>query len=177
MVSSQIIDNDFENVPPFFKKYLKWFLDFLEKKLNNNNILSIILYGSIARNTWNEESDVDLLLILNNTFFETHSKDDISNLIIDFYNQIREEKGYDKYKFHPIQVLSLNKSELKKFRTLFYDIAMDGIRLWDKNEIGLEFMKQIKNRIKEKGLQRVFVDEDDFYWKRREVKFGEIIEL
>jgi len=66
--------------------------------------------------------------------------------------------------------------DLHTFRTIFYDIAMDGIILFDRNQTGFQFLKKIKKRIEEKGLRRIFIKENDYYWERK-VKFGEIIEL
>jgi predicted nucleotidyltransferase len=163
-------------VPKFFRKYVKRFFNFLKEKLGKY-IQSIILYGSVARDTWDSESDIDLLLILKDNYFENHNKETISSLVIEFYNEIREEKTFKKYRFHSFQVLCLSRSEIKKFRTLFYDIAVDGIILCDKNNIGLKLIEEYRKRIKNKGIKRIFIDENDFYWKRKEVKFGEIIEL
>ena len=54
---------------------------------------------------------------------------------------------------------------------------MDGIIIYDKNKIGAKFIKKIRQRIKDKSLQRVFISDKNFYWKRKDVQFGEIIEL
>ncbi|MGM0467509.1 MAG: nucleotidyltransferase domain-containing protein [Promethearchaeati archaeon] len=59
------IKKNISEIPEFFRKYLKLYLQHLKKRINEN-LLSLILYGSVARDIWNEESDVDLFLILSN---------------------------------------------------------------------------------------------------------------
>lgn len=167
---------NFSDVPKFFKEYLKSFFQFLKKRLNGY-ILSLILYGSVARSTWNEESDIDLLLILSNKFTKNFNDFRISKLTIEFYNKIYQSDLYKKMKFHPLSLMSLTKEELKRFRTLFYDIAIDGIILYDRKNIGLKFIEKYKKQIKKKNLKRVYLDEDDFYWERGDIKMGDIIEL
>ena len=90
MPTFQKIRSDWESVPKFFRKYVKRFFNFLKEKLGKY-IQSIILYGSVARDTWGSESDIDLLLILKDTYFENHNKETISSLVIEFYNEIRKE--------------------------------------------------------------------------------------
>ncbi|MBD3254314.1 MAG: hypothetical protein GF383_04435 [Candidatus Lokiarchaeota archaeon] len=86
-------------------------------------------------------------------------------------------KKNDFYLNHPIEIIPLTVSDLNQFGTLFYDIALDGIILYDKNKIGFKFLTKYKEKIKEKGLKRVYLGENDFYWKRKDIEFGEIVEL
>ncbi|TXT58781.1 MAG: putative Nucleotidyltransferase domain protein [Promethearchaeota archaeon] len=169
-------DKSFSKVPRLFRNYVSSFFQFLKDKLRGE-ILSVILYGSIARKNWKRESDVDLLLIVSNKFIEKYESSKISQLTIHFYNEIFGSELYDMMKFHPLSILTLTKKQTKRFRTLFYDIAMDGIILYDPKNIGSKLIEKYKKRIKNKGLKRIYVENDNFYWKRKDVKTGEIIEL
>jgi len=170
------IKKNISEIPEFFRKYLKLYLQHLKKRINEN-LLSLILYGSVARDIWNEESDVDLFLILSNEFKKKNTDFDISKFTIEFYNEIYGTELYNKMKNHPLSILSLKKEESKRFRTLFYDIAIDGIILYDPKDIGIGFVEKYKKRINKKNLKRVFVDKNDFYWERGDIKRGDIIEL
>ena len=101
----------------------------------------------------------------------------LTNITIEFYkqNELKDDKGTKI--FPSIQNVALTLIELKNFRTLFYDIAVDGIIIFDREDVGLNFIKNIRNRIKEKGLKRVYLGENDFYWRRKKIKFGEIVEI
>lgn len=166
----------FDKIPKVFRPYIKNFLTFLKEELNED-LISLILYGSVARSTWNKESDIDVLLIVSNKFFKQFNEQKISEITIKFYNKFREDNLYDDYKNHSIQILTLSINDLEKFRTLFYDIAIDGIIIYDTNNIGVELLTKYRKRIEKLGIKRIFLDKNDFYWKRKDIKFGEIIEL
>jgi len=143
------------------------------KENYEEGLLSIILFGSVARGKWNNESDIDLFIIFTNKSIINKR---LTKIISDYErkSKLRDSKGDRLYS--TIQDISLVLKDLNTFRTIFYDIAMDGIILYDINLTGFHFLKKIKNRIEEKELRRIFIKENDYYWERK-VKFGEIIEL
>lgn len=164
-------------IPRFYQNYIFNFINRLKVNFNKK-ILSVILFGSIARGKFSKSSDIDLLLIFSNEITNTFLCDKkITDLTIEFYknNELKDEKGNKIYS--TIQPIALSLMELDTFRTLFYDIATDGIIIFDKEDVGLKFINKIKRRIKEKGLKRVYLGENNFYWKRKKIQFGEIVEL
>ncbi|MBD3255358.1 MAG: hypothetical protein GF383_09710, partial [Candidatus Lokiarchaeota archaeon] len=78
------IPSHLDKVPAFFKDYFKNFLADLKQELGKE-IISLILYGSIARGTLNKESDIDLLLIVSNDQSNLVKDKKISGILIDFY--------------------------------------------------------------------------------------------
>lgn len=142
-------NQNLSDVPIEFKQYLQTFLEFFKKKLKDD-LLSLILYGSVARGNWNEESDIDLLLIISNKFYKKFDNSKISEISIHFYNKTRDTSLYEEMLFHPLSILSLSLNQLESFRTLFYDIAVDGIIIYDPKDIGLKFLKKYRKRIKKK---------------------------
>ncbi len=167
---------DFDRISYIFRDYLYNFVK-LMKENYKEDLLSIILFGSVARGKWNNESDIDLFIIFTNkSSLRTTINNRLTKIISGYErkSKLRNSKG-DRL-FSTIQDISLVLKDLHIFRTVFYDIAMDGIILFDRNQTGFQFLKKIKKRIKEKGLRRIFIKENDYYWERK-VKFGEIIEL
>ncbi len=167
---------DFDRVSYIFRDYLYNFVKLLKENYKED-LLSIILFGSVARGKWNDASDIDLFIIFTNkSSIRTAINNRLTKIISDYErkSKLRNSKG-DRL-FSTIQDISLVIKDLHTFRTLFYDIAMDGIILFDRNQTGFQFLKKIKKRIEEKGLRRIFIKENDYYWERK-VKFGEIIEL
>lgn len=170
----EVFEENFDRVPYLFRDYLYNFTNLL--KLNfKEDLLSIILFGSIARGKWTYESDIDIFILFSNKISNYSKK--LTEMIFDYEEstELINEKG--KKLYCSIQDLPLQLRDLDNFRTLFYDIVMDGIILFDRNQIGFQFFKIIKKKIYEKGLKRVYINETDFYWERKEIKFGEIVEL
>ena len=114
---------------------------------------------------------------MSNNYLNQFNEDKISEITINFYNKCREGSIYNNYINHSIENLTLSINGLDKFRTLFYDIAVDGINIYDTNNIGLELLKKYRKRIEKMGLKRIFLDKNDFYWERKDIEFGELIEL
>ncbi|KKK69825.1 hypothetical protein LCGC14_2930150 [marine sediment metagenome] len=167
---------DFDRVSYIFKDYLYNFVRLLKENYKED-LISIILFGSVARGKWNNESDIDLFIIFSNkSSIRTAINNQLKKIISDYERKTKLKNSKDNRLFSTIQDISLLLKDLNTFRTIFYDIAMDGIILFDRNQTGFHFLKKIKKRIEEKGLKRVFIKENDYYWERN-VKFGEIIEL
>lgn len=176
-MDNKIIYENLENIPFVFRNYLYNFLGKI-KEVFKGKLLSMILFGSVARGKWTNQSDIDLFLIFSNNSLK-HKK--LERKLIDIilkFEEINELLDQNGNNIHAsIQPITLLLKDLDNFRTLFYDFAMDGKIIFDKNEIGLKFIKKIKKRIKSLGLKRIFIDDNDFYWKHKDVKFGEIIEI
>ena len=62
IIREEIFYENYDRVPYIFRNYLNSYVSLLKKKFNNN-LISVILYGSVARGKWTYESDIDLLLI------------------------------------------------------------------------------------------------------------------
>jgi len=167
---------DFDRVSYIFRDYLYNFVRLLKENYKED-LLSIILFGSVARGKWNNESDIDLFIIFTNkSSIRTAINNQLTKIISDYERKSKLKNSKGDRLFSTIQDISLLLKDLDTFRTIFYDIAMDGIILFDRNQTGFHFLRKIKKRIEEKGLRRVFLKENDYYWERN-VDFGEIIEL
>lgn len=171
------MNQNFNQIHAVFRNYLQEYLTVLKDKFKNH-LLSVILFGSVARGQWNKESDIDLLLILaDETPSTPELNQELTEITIDFEtkNVLLDAKGNILY--CPIKEVAFLVKELEHFRTLFYDISVDGIIIYDRFKVGKNFQEKIRNRITEKGLKRVDAGDNIFYWKHKAIKFGEIIEL
>ena len=90
-------------------------------KIYGDNLLSIILYGSVARNTATEDSDIDIAFLVKSDNPSMHEKmlETLSDLDLE-YNQVLapsliEKEKYDKWK------------EVLPF---YQNIENEGIVLW-----------------------------------------------
>ncbi|MHA1195816.1 MAG: nucleotidyltransferase domain-containing protein [Promethearchaeota archaeon] len=177
MESKGINLDELDRVPYLFRDYLKDYIEILENFLKGK-LISFILYGSVARGKWNQYSDIDILIILENDIKSLEELEaEILEKTIKFENKNELVSSSGKKLYITFQLLILREKDLKKFRTLFYDVALDGIILYDKNDTGFNFIKEIRKQIEEKKLKRIFISEDDFYWEREGIKYGDIFEL
>lgn len=87
-----------------------------------DRVIRIVLYGSVARGTNTEESDIDIALIMQGTL-DTQTEDELSDFIVDL------NLKYDKV----FSVIDIDYSQFIEWEpvTPFYqNVNKEGIVLW-----------------------------------------------
>lgn len=105
-----------EGLQELFDKLIPEFQNIFGNVLNQ-----IILYGSVAKGTYSEESDIDIALIVGTYTKEMHEK------MIDFTVELELE--YNKV----LSVLLIDYNNFKEWEAVlpFYkNVKKDGIMLW-----------------------------------------------
>ena len=97
-----MIEN-FDRVSYIFRDYLFNFVQFMKKKYEED-LLSIILFGSVARGKWNQESDIDLLMLFSNRT----SLKQLSKIIFDFESKTKLKDSTGNQHFSTIQDFRIN---------------------------------------------------------------------
>lgn len=92
------------------------------KDLFNDRLVSIILYGSVARGTDTDESDVDIAIILKDAKSQS-----VQDKLVDF--SLNLDLKYDKV----FSVIDIDYEEFLKWENIlpFYkNVKKDGVILW-----------------------------------------------
>ena len=110
---------EFDRVSYIFRDYLYNFVRFMKEKYHED-LLSIILFGSVARGKWNNESDIDLFMIFtNNTSIKTGMNNQLTKIISDYERKSKLKNSKGDRLFSTIQDISLLLKDLHTFRTIF----------------------------------------------------------
>lgn len=91
-------------------------------KIMQPSVMQIILYGSVARGTSTDDSDVDVALMITNTL-DKNTEDLLSDFVVDM------NLKYDKV----FSVIDIDYNNFRKWEgvTPFYqNVAKEGIVLW-----------------------------------------------
>ena len=91
-------------------------------KIMDSQLVSIILYGSVARGTATEESDIDVALMVHNKL-ESDTEDRLSDLIVDL------NLKYDKV-FSVIDIEYEHFCNWVKVIPFYRNVEQEGIMLW-----------------------------------------------
>jgi len=136
----------------------------------SNNLISIVVFGSIARGTARKESDIDLLIILKDAPAVYYKR---LEPVIDIELKLREVSTVPIF-----SCIILSMEEAKENRNIFLDMIDASIILYDKDEFFKNRLGELKNRLIELGSKKVVLDDKTWYWNLKpDIKLGEVIEL
>jgi hypothetical protein len=164
MINNMEMLSDYKQILNKFKqKLLARFKD---------DLISLVLFGSVARGKARKESDIDVLIILKDA---PDSYYDRLKPVIDIELEMRNDVEGMQPVFSSI---ILSQDEAKQNRNIFLDMIDDSIILYDTNDFFKNRLSELKNRLVQLGSKKVILDDSTWYWNLKpDIEAGEIIEL
>ena len=136
-------ENRLQELPLPYRKLIVRFIELLLTQLGDR-IVSIALFGSIARGDFKRTSDVDVLIIMRDL---PRSRMKRYKLIVSILNELEEirDKLCSIGIYTGISPVILDVNEAKYFRPLYLDLVEDCIILYDEDN----FLSKILNKVYE----------------------------
>ena len=146
-------------------------------KTYGERLISVVLYGSVARGTARENSDLDLLAVIEGlpeNFSERITE------IIGIIRSARDEKmklWLEKGVFANVQIIPLLPSEARAHQPLYLDLLFDSVILFDRGLIK-EVFEEMRSRLQELNAKRVTLPNGKWYWELKpRLEKGEVVEV
>jgi len=162
-----------------YERLLKHFLA-LVKEEYRDGIISVVLYGSVARGDAESTSDLDLILVIEDppSLYEKSTQRFILK-VEDSLKSSEEFRNLVKRGLYPeLKPIILSRSEANMNRYIYLDMIEDANILFDKNNFFKERLEILKRRLKELGSKKVELEGGGWYWiLKPDLKFGEVFEL
>ena len=162
-----------------YERLLKYFLVLVREEYKDE-IIAVVLYGSVARGEAKPTSDLDLILVIEDppSPYEKSTKRFILK-VEDRLKDGEEFRSLVKSGFYPdLRPIILSRSEASTNRYIFLDLIEDAIILFDRNNFFKERLEALKRRLKELGSEKVKLEDGGWYWiLKPDLKFGEVFEL
>lgn len=157
-----------------YKQILNKFKHSLLEKFSAN-LISLVLFGSVARGTAKQESDIDLLIILENAPDSYYRR---LEPVIDIELKLRDE-AFETTGAAPIfSSIILSKEEAMENRNIFLDMLDASVILYDKNNFFKNRLKELNKRLLQLGSKRIVLEDKTWYWNLKPDRApGEVIEL
>jgi predicted nucleotidyltransferase len=160
-----------------YKPVIDRFVALVEDALQDN-LVSAVLYGSVARGEARPESDVDLLLILEQAspvYWER------LQLLMPILRQLRRLpcwKDLEAERIFPeLNLIILSRPEAEQNRYLYLDMIEDSRVLLDREDFFHRRLQTLKARLLELGARKVKQD-GNWYWDLKpDLKPGEVVIL
>ncbi|MFA0782180.1 nucleotidyltransferase domain-containing protein [Fervidibacter sacchari] len=160
-----------ETLKSFAEKYAQ-----LAKENLGANLVSVALFGSVARGEAKPTSDIDLLIVcedLPKGMFKRHA----------FLEPVREQLQGDleglwkQGVYADFTELVYTKDEANRFHWVYLDMLEDAVILYDENGFLRGVFEKLRKRLKELGAQRRMLGKIRYYDLKPDLMPGEVIEL
>ncbi len=116
---------------------------FVSEAVLDRKVLGVMLFGSVARNNFRNDSDIDLLVIVEGKVMDRFDGiNDIINRVESVRKPIVASGLYLR-----IRPLILSNSELQSFRPIYLNIMEDGIVLFERNDTLFNFLNDIRRDV------------------------------
>lgn len=140
------------------------------------NLVSLVVFGSVARGSAKPDSDIDLLIVVKalpegrlerqRLFLE------VEKCLEQDVNRLWETGIYAD--FSPI-ILSVE--EARRIRPIYLDMIEDAIIVYDRNNFFRGVLERLRARLMELGAKRVWVGGKWYWILKPDIKFGEVVEI
>lgn len=160
----------------FYKPLLAKLTELIKDNYEDR-LISLVLYGSVARGTAKKDSDIDLILVVENlSYTEAMNK---FLLVEDRLKEKEEFLSVTAAGCSPeVKPIIFSREEASESRYIFLDVVNDGIILYDKSDFFKERLERLRKRLKELESKRIFCEDGSWYWiLAPDLRFGETFEI
>ena len=143
----------------------------------SERLISVVVFGSVGRDTQTFESDIDLLIIASGLprgrMRRIGEFEIVEERIELFLKSLKEKDGIHTY----ISAIIKSPEEAEKGSPIFLDMVEDARILFDRNGFFEGVLDKLRKRLKELGSKRIWKG-NAWYWDLKpDYKPGEIFEL
>ena len=137
-----------------------------------DRLVSIVLFGSVARRQARPTSDIVLVLVADGL---PRGLADRRRPFLDSWERARTARALP-----PVQWNLVTKSTAEaRFRSpLYLDIVEEGVLILDRDRFFEGVLAGMRARMRVLGSRRVFLDDGTWYWDLKpDFRFGEVVEI
>ncbi len=125
---------------------------------------SLAIFGSVARQEYGTESDLDLLAVVGQvppTWAETSRQIAPIERAVDRLNRTLWEYRGER---HPVQVVLMDAEILREEPRLLLDLTEDARIVWDRNGLLETTLGRLRTRLQARGSRRIAVGSGRWLW-------------
>ncbi|MBW2058584.1 MAG: nucleotidyltransferase domain-containing protein [Deltaproteobacteria bacterium] len=139
-------------------------------------LVSVVVFGSVARATQSFDSDIDILIIARGLptgrIKRIREFESVEDKVEPFLKSLQKE-GINTY----ISAVIKSPEEIEKGSPLLIDMVEDAKILFDEGDFFLGAMERLRNRLRELGAKRVWKGSAWYWVLKPDIRPGEVFEL
>ena len=133
---------------------------------------SLVLFGSVARGDSTPDSDIDVLVVADGF---PRSQAARRQPLLAAWSRERVRRGLPDVEWN---LVTKSPEEALHHSPLYLDMVADGVLLLDRDGFFQAVLDTLRDRMRELGSRRVFLDDGSWYWDLKpDFRFGEVVEL
>lgn len=162
-------------IPKEYKTLIEKHLRELKNNLNNN-LTSVVLYGSVARGNFSTNSDIDLLIICKDLPKERLKR-------LELFSKIDEKLEGEYRKLYKKGINSLiipilkTEKEAEKISPLYLDMVEDAIILYDRDNFFRKILERLEKKLKEIKAKKIYIGKKWYWDLMPNYKKGDVVEI
>jgi predicted nucleotidyltransferase len=145
--------------------------------LLSERLVSVVLFGSVARGDVSDTSDIDLLIVAKNLpdsrFERMKLFDEAEDLCRDELKAICDHYGITA----SFSSIMKDIEEAGRASPLYLDIVEDGVILYDRDDFMKNVLERLRRKLRELGARRVWRGKRWHWVLKPEVRVGEVEEI
>lgn len=158
-----------------YKKFLRIFIKNLQEGMKDN-LLSVTLYGSVARGSARPESDIDLLILYRK------GEVDVDSVYVNSALQSDESQEYQRLYnngiYGEISPLFMTLTEIRNNPLILLDMMEEGIILFEQDKCFTDLLEKMRIETTKLGSRKVNLPDGSWYWELKPSwQPGELIEV
>lgn len=138
-------------------------------------LVSLVIYGSVARGDFRKGSDVDMLVIIEEL---PKSRLERSRLFVERVEKNLDpllDKLYEEGYYITLTPIIKTVEEAKHISPIYLDMVEDAVIVYDRGEFFRKVLDKLSDKLKELNAERVYVGKK-WYWRlKKDFEFGEVI--
>jgi len=142
------------------------------KRKYGGRLVSVVVFGSVARGEYGKNSDVDVIVVIESL---PKSKLRRQEEFVSVEEIIEKKMGEDVLvKLSPI---IKTPEEVRKIPPILLDVVEDGIILYDRDNFFGEIVEKLRRELNKLGSRRVRVGKRWYWILKPDYRFGEVINI
>ena len=144
----------------------------------NGNLVSIAVFGSVARGEARPNSDLDVLVVADGMPEGYSERVTIAVSILDPLKNLKIWLWKNMGIYCNVDLLMLTVDEARQFQPVYLDMVYNSIIICDRNNFLRDVLGKLSNRLEELRAERVELPGGKWFWRLKpKVERGEVVEV
>lgn len=160
-----------------YRPLLDDFTSLIQEALGSQ-VISIVLYGSVARGNATAQSDVDLLLVLEEASpIYRERLQSLLPILRCLRHQSSWKEQQARHRFPSLSVVVLSRQEADQNQLLYLDMTEEARILLDRGDFFRHRLNILHSRLRELGAQKIQRNEGWYWDLKPDLKADEVLVL